>query len=127
MIEETLFTRLSNFAGLIALVSTRIYPIVLPQGVTYPAVTYQRVSAEQRESCMVDDVGIVKTRFQITAWTETFIEARNIIEQVRQALQRYTAAGIQGIFILGEYDLFDDVALKYGAIMDAQVVHEEVV
>lgn len=127
MIEETIYSRLSGFAGLTALVSTRIYPIILPQGVTYPAVTYQRISAEARESCMVDDVGLVRTRFQMTAWSETFKGARTISEQLRQALQRWKTSGVQGTYILGEYDLYDPDSLKYGAAIDAQVVHEETV
>lgn len=127
MIEETIYTRLSTFAGLIALVNTRIYPIIMPQGVTYPAVTYQRISAESRESCMIEDVGFARTTFQVTAWGDTFKEVRTISEQLRQALQRWTASGVQGTFILGEYDLYDPDSLKYGAAIDAQVVHEETV
>lgn len=127
MIEETLFTRMSTFAGLTALVGARIYPLILPQGVTYPAVTYQRISSEPRESCMVDDAGIVRSRFQITAWGDTFAGVRNIMEQVRQCLQRWTTSGVQGTFLVGEYDLYDEVSLKYGAALDAQIIHEEVV
>jgi hypothetical protein len=127
LIEETLFTRLSTFPGIIALVGTRIYPIFMPQGVIYPAITYQRISTEPRESCMVSDVGIVKPRFQITAWGETFATAKAIVDQVRQALQRWNTTGVQDTYIMGEYDLYDEISYKYGAAIDAQVVYEEVV
>jgi hypothetical protein len=125
--EALLYTRLSTFTGLTALVSTRIYPLVCPQGVVYPAVVFQRISTEPRESCMVEDAGIVRARVQVTAWGETYAAVMAIIDQVRQALQRWSTTGIQGTYIIGEYDLYDEEALKYGAAIDAQVVYEEVV
>lgn len=125
MIEATLYTRLTTFAGLTALVNTRIYPLICPQGVTYPAVVYQRISTEPRESCMVSDAGIARARIQITAWAETFTAAKAIADQVRQALQRWTTTGVQGTFVIGEYDLYDEDALKYGSAIDVQVVYAE--
>lgn len=126
-IESTIYSRLSGFAGLTALVGTRIYPMILPQGATYPAVTYQRIATAPRDSCMSEDDGIVRANIQVTAWSETFTNAKAIVDQVRAALQRYTVAGIQGIYVIAEYDLFDDEVLKYGASMDFEVVYEEVV
>lgn len=126
MIEETLFTRLSTFAGLTALVGTRIYPLIMPQGVVHPAVTYQRISST-RESCMVDDDGIVRSRFQVSVWANTFASARAIIDQVRQALQRWSTTGVQDTFILAEYDLYDEEALIFGVALDAEVIYEEVI
>ena len=123
--ETTLYTRLSTYAGLTALVSTRIYPLIMPQGVTYPAVTYQRIATEPRESCMVEDVGWARARVQVTAWADTFTSAKAIAAQVRAALQRWTTTGIQGTFIIAEYDLYDDEAYKYGAAIDAEVVYTE--
>lgn len=126
-VEETLFTRLSNFAGLAALVSSRIYPLILPQKCALPALTYQRVATQPRESCMVDDVGFARGRFQFSAFASTFDGARAVIEQVRQALQRWSTAGIQDIFLLLEIDFYDPETLEYSSIMDFEVVYEEVV
>ena len=126
MIEETIFTRLSTFAGLAALVSTRIYPVIMPQGAVKPAITYQLISST-RESCMVKDDGIVRARFQITAWGETFTGVKAVIEQVRQALQRWSTSGVQDTYIDGQYDLYDEGAYLHGAAIDAMVVYEEVV
>ena len=126
MIEETLYTRLSTFAGLTALVSTRIYPVIMPQGIDKPALVYQLISST-RESCMVKDVGLVRARFPVTTWGPTFAGVKAIIEQVRQALQRWTTSGVQDTYILGQYDLYDDATFQYGAAIDAQVVYEEVV
>lgn len=125
MIEATLYNRLSTYAGLTALVGTRIYPLIMPQGVTYPALVYQRISTVPRYACMGTDVGLVRTRIQVTAWGDTFAEVKAIANQVRQALQRWNPTGVQDTFIVGEYDLFDETAEKFGAAVDAEVIYEE--
>jgi hypothetical protein len=44
VIEEALRARLIGQSGLTALVSTRVYPLGLPQNPTLPAITYALVS-----------------------------------------------------------------------------------
>jgi hypothetical protein len=108
MIHEALYSRLSNFAGLGALVGTRIYPRMLPQDPAYPAVSWFKVSAP-RESAMGSDPGLVHARFQVSSWGLTLLNTRDTAEQVRLALQRYrgTLAGtvIQDIFIENEDEI----------------------
>lgn len=123
-IEADLYTRLSGFAGLTALVSTRIYPLVIPQDGALPAVAYQRISAI-RTSSMGEDDGIVRARFQVTVWDTTFDSIRAVAEQIRQALQRYTTSGIQAIYFLNETDLYDPETLEYGSALDFEVCYEE--
>lgn len=124
MIEELLFTRLSTFAGLTALVSTRIYPVIMPQETVKPAVTYQLISSP-REVAMGSDPGLVKARFQLNAWATTALEARNVIKQVRLALERYRVAGVEDCFIETEYDVFDEAAILHGRGLDVIVHHTE--
>ena len=124
-IESTLYTRLSTFAGLTALVSTRIYPLIAPQGVTYPAVTYQRISTMPREVAMGSDPGIARARIQVTAWGDTYTSVKAIADQIRLALERYNTTGIFDIYIIAENDLYDEEALKFGAAIDAEVVYSE--
>ena len=126
MIEATLYTRLSTFAGLTALVSTRIYPLICPQGVTYPAVTYQRISTMPREVAMGSDPGIARARIQVSAWGVTYSSVKAIADQIRLALERYNTTGIFGTFIIAENDLYDEEALKYGVAVDAEVMFSEV-
>jgi len=125
MIESTLYTRLSTFSGLTALVSTRIYPLVCPQGVTYPAVVFQRISTMPREVAMGSDPGIARARIQVTAWGETYSAVKAIAEQIRLALERYSTTGLFDIYIIGENDLHDEEALKFGVAVDAEVVYSE--
>lgn len=44
-LEEALYRRMSTYAELTALVSTRIYPNTIPQDATLPAVSYQKISS----------------------------------------------------------------------------------
>lgn len=124
MIEEILFTRLSNFQGLKDLVSTRIYPVIMPQGATKPAVTYQLISAP-REKAMVADPGLVTSRYQFTAWATTNFGARAVIKQVRLALERYSSGIMANAFIETEYDVFDEAAILHGRGLDVIVNHTE--
>lgn len=125
MVETILYARLSGYSGLTALVGDRIHPVILPEGVTYPAVTYQRISTYPRDSSMSVDNGLVRARFQISIWADTYASVKSVKEQVRGALQRYTTTGLQGSYLVSENDLYDEDALKYGVAIDFELVYME--
>ena len=131
-IETEIFTRLTTFAGLSALIATRAYPNVMPQGVTYPAVTYRRVSAT-RFPAMGADTGLVRARFQVDSWAVDYAGVRVVAEEVRKALQRWTnptGTVVQDTFVVNEIDLFepsvdtDDAGLQHVAT-DFEIFYEE--
>ena len=62
--------RLSTYTNLTALVSTRIYATKLPQNVSYPAVSYQVISALPREHTMNADDDLTAARVQVSAWDD---------------------------------------------------------
>lgn len=127
MIEETLFTRLSTYANLTALIGTspvRLYPVIMPEGTVKPAVTYQLIS-KPTEAAMGTDPGLAHARYQFTAWAETMTAARNVIKQVRLALERYRTTGLQDCLVESEYDLHDDAAYIFGRGLDVIVHHTE--
>jgi len=134
-IEAEIFTRLSGFAGLLALVGSRIYPVELPQNVEMPAVNYQRVSAP-RVSAMGVDTGIVLARFQFDCWSGehadgtmgTFDETRAVAKQVRLALQRWRNTSgtiVQDSFIVGDIDVPEPEPGTYHAALDFKIIYEE--
>lgn len=88
MIHEAIRTRLTAVSAVTALVSTRVYPNLLPQNPTLPALVYQRID-ERRENAMGADPGVVRARVQVSAWAQTYTAARGAAEEVRKALQRY--------------------------------------
>lgn len=127
-LHKALYSRLSTYAGLTALVSIRIYPVVAPQDVTNPYVTYQAISTK-RESCMGSDTGDVAARVQISAWSASYEEARSVIDQVRLALQRWSgteaSVTIKASFIETDNDLYEPDTRLFQIPMDVMIHHAE--
>jgi len=65
----------------------RIYPDILPQKPTYPAITYQQIL-----SSSFHDIDVDFPRYQITAWHPRRIDAMNLADQIDRALTRYKGA-----------------------------------
>lgn len=111
MIEEALFTRLSGFGGLTALVGTRVFPLKLPPGTALPAVSFQLVDA-QRDRLGGQDGSDRETRFQFDSWAGTYESAKAVAAQVVAALDRWsgTVAGVvvTASFIDDERDTFEE-------------------
>lgn len=133
MIHEALRTRLTTVSAVTALVSTRVYPNVLPQNPTLPAVVYQRID-ERRETAMGSDPGVVRARVQVSAWAATFTAARGIGEEVRKALQRYrgTPAGsgteVLDVFIEDIRDMDPELVdgiLLHRVDVDVEAIYRE--
>ena len=136
VLEAALYTRLSGYAGLTALVGTRIYPNIAPQSVQSPFVTYSRISTT-RESAMGADTGLVHVRVQVDCWAaagpndDGYADVKAVAAQVRAALQRYDATVgsvvIQDIMLDSEQDLFDaaDPVRYHRTSLDFMVHHLE--
>lgn len=116
-IEEGLFAYLSTNAGLVALISTRVYPNKLPETVTLPALTYQRIDSPRVHTHDTSGAtGTAYPRFQFDAWATTYASAKAITDALRAALNGYrgtmgtggTAVTVQGALVQDES--FDDFA-----------------
>lgn len=80
---------LRDHAGLSALIERRVYPGRLPDPPTLPAVVYTRVSTVGT-SAMDGPLADVEARFQIDVWSERYLEAIEVADQVRAAMLGYT-------------------------------------
>lgn len=119
MIGKAIHARLKAHTGTAALVESRIYPLRLPQGPTYPAIRYQVISTP-RTHLMGDtaDASIqAHARVQVDCYDETYAGVRALAEQVRLALSRWsgTAGGVtvEVVFLDDERDL-DEPTLVHG-------------
>ena len=92
--EEGLFYYLDNYAGLSMEVDDRIYPLLLPQEPTLPAVVFHRISTPRLHE--LENSLLPQGRFQFDCWAETFQRAKAVQEQVRLALDLYSGP-------MGEY------------------------
>ncbi|MDA8212162.1 MAG: DUF3168 domain-containing protein [Clostridia bacterium] len=114
IIEEALYAHLNTYANLTALVGNRIYPLVLPQKGSYPAITYQKVSGPRLHALQTDP-GTAHPRFQISCWAQTYSKAKAVVKQVQAALQDFSgimggAGGVQvdAVLFENEFDLYEE-------------------
>jgi hypothetical protein len=111
------YSRLTTFAGLAALIGTRAYPLVIPLTGTLPAVAYQTISSEPKTS-HDGFSGLTQTRVQLTAVAADYATAKEVEQQLRAAFNAvsFTALAdttqpgieVQGAFIDNSQDDYDD-------------------
>ena len=131
-IEDALYAELAAYAGLATLVSTRIYPMRLPEGATLPGVVYYRMSGG-RETEFSGATGLAHPVFRVQVWADDYKEAHTVATQVRKALDGNTSqwGGASGVWASGlltnDVDLMDpDLETPaYGVAMDFEVWHWE--
>lgn len=123
-IEEAIYSYLSGESGITDLVGTRIYPLVLPQNTEYPAITYYRVSGPEHH-----DKDVAYPRIQLTAWAETYEEAKTVAAEVKAALQRFKGTmGVPGVVVIqgvfqNDMDLYDNETGVYYVATDIKFIH----
>jgi hypothetical protein len=84
-------------SGVAAKVVARVYPMVLPQGCDYPAITYQFISNPQHHA-----IPVGFPRIQTTCWAESHQAARELAAAVTDACQRFKGlmGGAGGITVI---------------------------
>ncbi|HEX7119397.1 MAG TPA: DUF3168 domain-containing protein [Longimicrobiales bacterium] len=92
-----IFSRLVNQTA----AGSRIFPLVLPQDATFPAVTYQQISSV-RTHAMGQDGAIIRVRVQINSWGRSYAEARTLAGEVETQLSRFkgTVGGTRVLDVL---------------------------
>ncbi len=123
MIETAILTLLAGTSA-----GQRIYPLILPFKVAYPALTYQRISNTEHH-----DIGICHPRVQFTAWSDKLTAARQLAGEVEDRLQRYK--GVIGRYCIKQIvklpspgDLFDreagDAGIYYVPV-DYRIIYDK--
>lgn len=108
--ETATYTALSTHVGLVALVGTRIYPIMLPQDCALPAVTYQPVDDIPQQLHGTKS----QTRMQVDVWATSYGGAATVAAQVVLAM----ATIKQGSALGKPIPLRDDETGEYRRTMD---------
>lgn len=128
MIEQGIHWHLKSDSGVAALVSTRVYPVLLPQNPTYPAITYQRISGP-RVPIYDGPSTMAAPRFQIDSWSETYAGAKALAEAVREAMDCFhgtmSPVTVGVCEIITETDLYDDEARVFRVLQDYRILHRE--
>jgi len=71
MIADNLYAYLTSQAGITNIASTRIYPVILPQEPTYPAITYNDDDSNYTET-FSGQTDHVQSIYQLDAWDNTY-------------------------------------------------------
>lgn len=132
-IEQAIYYLLSQDVELASVISTRVYPAIVPQGGVLPCVTFQQISGV-RDQELEAASGFVTSRFQINCWAKTYGGARQLSNLVRTALAG-TYGSTQGKYIydiqledendMPQVDAESDIISRYGKRLDFQVFFNE--
>jgi hypothetical protein len=136
-IDDSMYTYLSTFAGLTALVSKRVYPIVMPLNCILPAVSYQRISTERTHAFQADAT-LASATYQVSSWAKTdtvrkgYSHTQLVSTQVRTALQNFSGAlgsggvTVSAVLLIGELSDYDTSTETYAIHQDFEVWYQEV-
>jgi len=106
-IEGAIVAHLQADAGVSAIVGTKIHPFAGAEDFPRPKLTYWRVDT-QRQFSNQGPTMTPRARFQLDAWADNYLTARQLLDAVRQALDGYIGVmngwTIQGIHALDERD-----------------------
>jgi hypothetical protein len=133
-IDDHLYSRLANYAGLAALVGTRIDPGILNQGDALPAVTFRKISGPRIHQ-MGSDPGLVEARYEVNCWGDAednadgFGDIAAVGAQVVLALSRYSgtisSVVVDQVFLDDEEDLYEPSTKTWRRILDFIVHYRE--
>jgi hypothetical protein len=137
-IEKALYTYLSTYAGLVALIGKRVYPVIAPQEtiIISPPVGYVVYQ-------LIDDLNLVSgsgsltvhpARFQFSCYgggSSQYTNACAIADQMKLALRDYagTMGGSGGVVVQRTLlemstDLYDENTNRCGRAVDFTIWHE---
>lgn len=113
---EAIYSYLVKNESLKSKVGDKIYPVLLPQDCTLPAIVYAPVVANY-SSAHQGDTGFVKQTVQITCHATTFKEARKLSRVIKKLLQDYrgdmSGLFIEAVFIKTDFDIDGNSSLKF--------------
>ncbi len=99
MIETSFYSLLSQDPGIQAVVSDRIYPVLLTTDGQYPAITWQIVSGHTAPGLTTR--GLQRWRVQVDCWGERYLDAAVVRKAVIHALDLRNAQLPDGIWLQG--------------------------
>ena len=116
MIGTFIYKALTDNAAVIAIVSTRVYPVVIPQTNDLPALVYSIGSAVPSHtndgSSKLD-----KFQFQVYCLARSYAAVDNLAAKVRVALHGYKTPIIQEIRYNTEMDDYEESTMIFVRVM----------
>ena len=108
--------------------TTRVYPVALPQSPQYPLILYTKITG-MRDHHLRGPSGHAHPRFQIEAWSKTYTEAKTLADAIREALDGYSGTAsstkIGSCLIESERDIYESAIEVSRVVSDWFIWHEE--
>ena len=123
MAEQAIHDQLSGVTAL----GSRVYPLVLPQNVEYPAVVYQRISAT-RYSQFGRDATAAEATVQVDIYGRRgagYTAFHILTESCRAALQRQHSGDAIDMMLEGERDDYEEDTELLRKSYDVRVWYRE--
>lgn len=112
-VESDVYTALTGNVTLAALISTRCYPVRLPDNATYPACVYTTIDDVQNAS-----KGKMRSRVQIDCYASSYTS----LKSVRDAVQGAIDGQLWSLVGWGS-DVYDDIGAFYFQPVDIFIEH----
>ena len=119
------------------LVSSRIYPVQLPQGITQTSIVYHRISEIEGYN-YGGPIGLIATRFQIDAYSQSIDDAATLADAIKERIGGFAGAmtfgpdsppqdyvNVQGIFFSNGREDFDNESKFYRVSRDYIIWYED--
>ena len=127
-IEVGPFTYLTTYAGLTALIGARLFPLKIPQNVTYPCIRYTRVSGPL-ELAHDGPVNLGHPRYQFDVYDPLHDVAWQVARQLEFALHGYSGAmgtvAVGASIVEDMREDYNDQLDVYRVMVDAILWHEK--
>lgn len=116
--EIVLLRTLREDAGLSALVGSKVFALVIPQGTKLPCITFQRIGGMPANT-LSGHSGLEEIDLQINVWARDYDEAKAIAKAVRFAMP---PSGPQfGAHLIEDQDLYEDGTNYFRVNMEFKV------
>lgn len=135
-VRPGLVNYLATSTDIAAMVSTRIFPVVLGEGVRDDSIVYIRI-LENESYHFVGRTGLVGARFQIDAWSQSTSRANRLADLVKERLSGFSGVWfssdspasnfvtVQGVFMQTGFEERDADSLLYRFSRDYQIIYED--
>ena len=122
-IKARLETQTSNLSG-----ASAVWAVQAPQDATRPYLVFE-VTDEIPTNVMGTETTPTEAYFTVTIYADTFLQAVNVTNDVRTALDRFSGTAgsvvVQDIFYLGRDDFFSQPENTYERQLDFRMWFEE--
>lgn len=116
--EIVLLRTLLDDAGLSALVGSKVFALVIPQGTKLPCITFQRIGGSPANT-LSGASGLEEIDLQIDVWAKNYGEAKAIAKAVRAAMP--PGGDVFGAHLIEDQDLYEDGTNYFRVSMEYKV------